>query len=533
MYLAVGERGREGEIEAILFYSGVPAYFRPSFNFSGLRFTSVKMSLDRVFSLLGDSNIQRNMNSTTCRDRPMMSEAQVIPCGRMELLAEALRQVRQTSNVVLLSCVTNFITSSAESVSSVSNRIEPILKEFIAILAASAVEHRERLFLVTPPMYRSFPIWYRDGVSEVLQKFSSMMSSKPGDIVNIHLLPSFPTPTFEADGIHLTPYSGLEFILHLFDSSAEVIKTLVSTPEDIVIKNVESSRLLEDRMMALEQDHRRLNRTVEEKSAEDSELADFQENMRYEDHFIVHGLDHIPKCDPKVWQEKAKRLTGEFILQLIGREVKVIFVKNITGKGKDSLSRYQVQLESATVSREIRDKFGTFFPGGKDSRPDPFKKVSVRNRLTHESRVRFTIMKILAQHWQASNPGSKIQCISYESRPIVKLINAEGVGDFRVRSLTFVEAVRSLPVSFSPDELELIMREVKPKWHGKLRSLFVVLTDDMFKRKFRGRTGATSAETESSSTSDRSSTDQRSNGRPNFKRGHSADGSKSSKHPKK
>lgn len=38
----------------------------------------------------------------------------------------------------------------------------------------------------------------------------------------LHLLPSFPTPEFDQDGVHLTVYSGLEFMIHLFDSSISV-----------------------------------------------------------------------------------------------------------------------------------------------------------------------------------------------------------------------------------------------------------------------------------------------------------------------
>ena len=503
-------------------------------NFRNFSFSTMSQ-VARVYSLLGDSNVQRNMNSTNCRDRPLMNEVQVIPCGgRTEVLAEGLRQVRSASNVVLLSCVTNFITSSEQTISSVSNRVEPILREFRSIVEASAMEHTDRLFLISPPMYRSFPVWYRDGISEVLQKFSSMMSPQPNGPINVHLLPSFSTPSFEADGVHLTPYSGLEFILHLFDSASAIIKTLTSTPEEVVIKNVESSRVLEDRMMAIEQDHRRLNRVVEDKTAEDSELADFLENTRYEDHFIVLGLPHIPKCDTRVWQDKAKRLVGEFIHKLIGWEPRIVFIKNISGKAKDSPARYQVQMESVAISRKIRDKFGTFFPKGKDSRPDPFKKISVRNRLTHETRVRFNIMKVLAQHWQASNPGSKIQCIGYDSRPTIRLFPAENARDRRVLTLNFIEAVRTLPVSFSPDELEMILSEVKPKWVGKLRSLFVVLSDDMIKRKFRGKTAANRSE-ESGTEADASSKSARSGSRNRGdKRGHDAEpeGSKSSKSSK-
>ena len=221
------------------------------------------MSQDLVFTLLGDSNIQRSMNSTNCRDRPLMSGAQVIPCGRLELLAEALKQARASSNVIVLSCITNFLTGSTDATSSISIRVEPILKEVQTIVEAASLANEERLYLIAPPMYRTFPIWYRDGISEVLQKFSSMLCSKPTGPKNMLLLPSFSTPSFEGDGIHLTPYSGLEFILHLFDSSAALVQTLNSRPEEVVIKQVESSRVLEDRMMAIEQDHRRLNQVGE------------------------------------------------------------------------------------------------------------------------------------------------------------------------------------------------------------------------------------------------------------------------------
>ena len=497
------------------------------------------MSVSQVFSLIGDSNVQRNMNSISCRDRPLMSGAQVIPCGQISVLAEALRQVCQTSNVTVLSCITNFMTRSDESVSSVSLRVEPIIKNFKSILDDASQLNPECLYLVAPPMYRHFPIWYRDGLSEVMQKFSSIMSHKLEGQANVHLLPSFPTPSFEPDGVHLTPFSGLEFILHLFDSASSLITTLKSTPESLVIQNVESSRVLEDRMMALEQDHRRLNRFVEDKSAEDAELADYQENIRYESYFVVLGLPHIAKCDTKVWQERAKKLVGDFLLELMDREIRVVFVKNISGKGKESLARYQVQVESVSISKEIRDKFGTFFPKSKDCRPPSFKKISVRNRLTHETRVRLNIMRVLAEHWLKSNPGSRIQVIGYESRPTIRLLPSEKASDRRILTFNFIEAVRSLPVSFSPDELDTILGEVKPKWQGKLKSLFIVLTDDMFPGKFKGKGKGKPP----SGQKDRSSTSQKDKSAPTSaesstsrsrsqKRGPSPEADKNSKHAK-
>ena len=379
----------------------------------------------------------------------------MIPCGRLDLLAESLREVRAESNVCVLSCVTNFITRSSGSTTSPSLRVEPVLQQLLSCVEVSAQAHTERLFLIAPPMYRTFPEWYRDGLPEILKKFSETLASKSK---NIRLLPSFATPAFEQDGTHLTPYSGLEFILHLFDSASALIDSLTSQPEDVLLQNCEGSRVLEDRMMAIEQDHRRLNRVVEDKIAIDAELAEYHENIRYEDHFVITGLRRIPKCDTRVWQEKAKKDVAGVVSIVIGRDVRIVFVKNITAKGKDAVTRYQVQIESVSVSKEIRDKFSEFFPKGKDCRPDALKGISIRNRLTHESRVRLSIMRVLGERYLSANKGARIKVIGYESRPLLKLTPPEGSSDPRTRTMNYIETVRLLPATFSPKELETIER---------------------------------------------------------------------------
>ena len=218
--------------------------------------SQVRASSITGVTILGDSNVGRNMTPFNCRDRPLMKDAQSLPCGRIELLAECLRKVRSESNICVLSCVTNFLTGSESVPGSISQRIEGILIEFMRQVNRAAAESQDRLFLVAPPMYRMFPIWYRDGLPEILKKFSDAMSQR---VPNVHLLPSFATPSFESDGIHLTPYSGLEFVVFLFDSSVNLAESIKSQPEEVLLKNCETSRVLEDRMMALEQDHRRLN----------------------------------------------------------------------------------------------------------------------------------------------------------------------------------------------------------------------------------------------------------------------------------
>ena len=235
-----------------------------------------------IFSVVGDSNIKRHLNPVSCRDRPMMSGAQVIPCGRMITLAESLKSIRVESNVCILFCVTNLITSVMDASGTISVLVEPIFSEFLEMVKVACVERSDSIFLVCPPMYRTRPLWYREALPEILQKFSEvMMRSKPP---NMHLMPSFPTPSYEPDGIHLTAYSGLEFVLHLFDSAVDLMSSVALDQGAKNSRSSESARLLEDRMVAIEQDHRRLSREFESKSIVDSELSCFQENLRYEDH---------------------------------------------------------------------------------------------------------------------------------------------------------------------------------------------------------------------------------------------------------
>ena len=128
-------------------------------------------------------------------------------------------------------------------------------------------------------MYRTTPQWYLDGMSEIMLKFSQVFSfEKPK---NLYLLPSFSSPALEPDGIHLTPYSGFEFVSSLFYAAEDVLKSAKLPPGLVQVKQSEHIRVLEDRVLVIEQDQRRLNKSVETKNAVAAEAADFAENQRY------------------------------------------------------------------------------------------------------------------------------------------------------------------------------------------------------------------------------------------------------------
>ena len=218
-------------------------------------FLNKKMAL--LFSLIGDSNLRLHITKNSERANPNIKSCQVIVCGVKENFLASLQKVRPESNVCIVSSVSSFI-SDAEGPEFVSQKVEPVLREVRDVLHGVCADHPTRRFMVAPPMYRSSPLWYREGLPEIMSLFSQVLTS--GRPENLHLLTSFSTPEFDQTGIHLTPYSGLEYILSLFDGSQELIASLASGLDEVSIKNSESSRVLEDRVVALEQDHRRLNK---------------------------------------------------------------------------------------------------------------------------------------------------------------------------------------------------------------------------------------------------------------------------------
>ena len=433
------------------------------------------------FSIVGDSNVKNNMGSTNCRDRPLMSKAQVIPCTKLSVLAESLRSIRTESNVCVVSCITNFLTAVA-GVSPVSQRVEPVLRECFETISEACTSRPETSFLVCPPMYRANPHWYCQGLPEILQKFSDVMRS-PDRPPNLLLMPSFPTPDFQDDGVHLTAYSGLEFVLHMFDSAVELLGSQSLNIDEKSARTAESNRVLEDRVMALEQDHRRLSSEVESKTIVDAELACFQENLRNEDFVVVAGTKRISsKLSPKDWQLQAVQDVQVVLSILMGEDIKVMFVKNSTGAGKDAVTTYLAKLESIQLSKEIRTRFSKFFTGKTDTRPPALKGISIRNCVTAATQVRVSLMMLLGERWATSNPWSKFIMVRHESRPLLKLVPAQDASNKRVKSFTYVEAIRSLPTHFTEEELSPILQKISLKLKGTLRATFGVIDDDMLRK---------------------------------------------------
>jgi hypothetical protein len=338
-------------------------------------------------------------------------------------------------------------------------------------------------------MYRLYPIWLRDSLPEVLTEFSSSFAKAAVQVTNLHAMPGFPTPTFESDGVHLTPFAGSKFVLHLFARSKMILDNLSARVEDRTSTVSEEARAYGDRLIAVEQDHRRLVEAFNLKTAIDSELACFRSNERNEDSFIISGAGRIREgLTGRQWQEAAQREVQRLLSLFISSPVSIIVVHNVTGRGPGSVPTFSVRLKKVEDARMIRAKFGAFFSRGTDSRPAELKDINIKNVLTKDTRIRISIMKLLGKRYKDTNPGSSFQVIGFEPRPLLKITPPQDASDRRIKSFTFIEAVQKLPVSFSQDDWKSLYKQVGGKYHGKLKSIFVVLDDDKVK-EFSSRGG--------------------------------------------
>ena len=79
------------------------------------------------------------------------------------------------------------------------------------------------------------------------------------------------------------------------------------------------------------------------------------------------------------------------------------YISNATKRQADAIVAYNVKMVNVADSKAIRKKFGTFFLGGKDQRPEALKPYSIKNRITPETKIRIDILKLLAQRYRDAN----------------------------------------------------------------------------------------------------------------------------------
>ena len=300
---------------------------------------------------------------------------------------------------------------------------------------------------------------------------------------NMLLMPSFVSQDLMPDGYHLTPVSGLHYVLHIFDQ-VELLLTLDHHGPDAKLGHVqETVRQHDDRLSYLESRHGGLQGQVDLRLASDSEFRDWSINRSEEDYLTILGLPRLGEMNQRDWQSAAKKQVKDLIklvlnLNRINLTYSILFVSNPVRHRTTGQTVYNVKLDSVAASQRIRDLYSGFFRKEKPIKlPIELRGVSVKNKVTLDTRVRIRIMQELAANYQAANPGSVATVRGFDPRPTMMITPARGSSD-RPRVFNFIDAATKLKAVFSDDSLAKIFQVIGTNHQGELQSVFIVLNDD-------------------------------------------------------
>ena len=365
------------------------------------------MSQLQLYSVLGDRNVTQNMTTLNMASRETMQKAQLITCPSLQNLQSALDQIRPESTVFIYAAITDHLLSAPDA-NTIYAMIDPIFCEVKERLFRLCLTRPDLQVLLAPPLYRSRPYWYRQQMTEIATQLSSIFnSSRPA---NFHLLPSFINQD-SIDGIELTPLAGLHYVLFLFDKTEAVLADAASPAEAQLEVVREVVRSHDDRIAYLEHDHSQLNHDHSFKAAVDAEFSDWVENRADEDWLNIQGLPRLRVEGGSEWQVEVKKQIRDLIKQVqqvnrVNFSFEIVYVANPTRKRVSGPTLYNVRLGSVESSRRIRDLYSGFFRGSNPVKQPPnLKGIAVRNKVTHDTRIRTAIMRQLGSNYQESNPG--------------------------------------------------------------------------------------------------------------------------------
>ena len=335
--------------------------------------------------------------------------------------------------------------------------------------------------LLAPPLYRHNPNWYQKNLSQIATSFSSVFSSDARP--NFHLLPSFSSQDLLPDGVFLTPVSGLHYVIHLFDSAESVLATSVLGGDAQLSLVRESVRQHDDRMAYLENRHNRLIDVTNLRAAVDAEFDDFVMNRSEEDWFTISGLSRLTQIAPSEWQDAVRHQVASVVkivlnVNRIRLDFEVVHVVNPFRHQTTGPTTYNVRMNSVSVAQRIRDLFSGFFRHNRPVRlPSELKGLSIRNKVTKETKIRIEILRQLGEIYQAANPGSSYKVRGFVPRPLLLTFPPQN-SNTRPRTFNFVQAATTLGCRFSDQHLAQIYRVIGNSCQGLLSTLFIVLNDD-------------------------------------------------------
>ena len=283
--------------------------------------------------------------------------------------------------------------------------------------------------------------------------------------------------------MHLNPVSGLHYVLHLFDQTGSILSSLASSGDKQLALVQEQVRHHEDRMSFLEVHHVGLRNQLATKVAVDAEFGDWIQNKNEEDWLVIQNLRRLSGVSDKNWPEAVKRQVTECINLVLHTnrtrlDFEVMLVTNPFRHRTTGPTLNNVRMDSCYTSKRVREIFSGFFRRNRPAKlPPGLKGLSLKNKITLETKVRIAILHQFGSRYKDTNQGGDYRVKGFDPRPTLTTFPPRSAGS-RPRTYNFIQAVTTLPAVFTDEHLTRIYQVVGDRFRGKLQSLFVVLNDD-------------------------------------------------------
>ena len=96
------------------------------------------MSVSRLFTIIGDSNVRRNMTGLNIASRESMKKAQVIDFNGVTPLSDALNVVKKETNVCIVAALTDSLVANGDC-GTIFASIDPVLTDICHQLSSFCV----------------------------------------------------------------------------------------------------------------------------------------------------------------------------------------------------------------------------------------------------------------------------------------------------------------------------------------------------------------------------------------------------------
>ncbi len=181
--------------------------------------------MSEVISIIGDSNVNRNLDSTKAANPAdhCIRQSHLITAFNAVQLQSSLVGQNEHRRIVVLAALSNPI---AHFTFLGGDQLIIDVRLFLQQLCSWIQQGRSfddgtnQTVLVLPPQFCLQPSWYRQYYTNIMAIFEEAFRT-PGP--NIWVLPPFMDPEFMEDGYHYTPASGHQYIHHLINSAHQIL----------------------------------------------------------------------------------------------------------------------------------------------------------------------------------------------------------------------------------------------------------------------------------------------------------------------